>query len=590
MMEKELRIRCIACGTENIPLGTADCPNPKCKEYLPALLRDFLRPGTLLHDGKYEIDCGLGRGGFGITYRGRHRELGGVVAIKEFFPVEDASRHTATAHITVAPAKQERFDRWLDRFCREGRILAGLEHPGVVGVRDLFKERGTAYLVMNLVRGRTLRAEMDEARRLPAARVEAITGGLVDALEAVHAAGVFHLDVSPENVLVKADGAVVLIDFGAARQEAAMRSSRAYRRMYAAPELLLQKEVGAETDLYELAMVVHEMLTGEVAELGSDGAWKAEGLVAPWDGLLGAALRWDRKARTASVREWWNGRMGADGGRTAPEPAAVRPRVVATPPPKPSPSPVVLPARPAVVVAARTPAEGTVRVNPVDGAEMVYVPAGPFLMGDADQRVNPRRTVTLDAYWMYKTAVTVGQYRKFCQARGRAMPAAPVLGWKEDHPVVNVNWDDAAAYCGWVQAQLPTEAQWEKAARGTDGRKYPWGNDWDPGKLQCSKNAGGDAGSTAPVGRFPAGASPYGCLDMAGNVWEWCADWYGDLNSAPTTNPNGPATGQYRVLRGGSWKISDGGPNFRCAHRGSGDPAGRYGSGGFRAVGGVRAD
>ena len=232
----------------------------------------------------------------------------------------------------------------------------------------------------------------------------------------------------------------------------------------------------------------------------------------------------------------------------------------------------------------RNPAAGTIQVNPKDGAEMVCVPAGPFLMGDDDQYDNPRRTVTLDIFWIYKTPVTVGQYRKFCQAVGREMAPAPSWGWKDDHPVVNVSWHDAKAYCDWAGAALPTEAQWEKAARGTDGRKYPWGNDWDPGRLQCSKKEGGDAGSTARVGSFPAGASPYGCLDMAGNVWEWCADWYdASYRNSVNNNPQGPASGAPRVLRGGS-RYFGSTEFFRGAYRGNLKPVDRNYFNGFRAA------
>ena len=229
------------------------------------------------------------------------------------------------------------------------------------------------------------------------------------------------------------------------------------------------------------------------------------------------------------------------------------------------------------------------RVNPKDGAQMVYVPAGPFLMGDADLNNNPRRTVTLDAFWIYKTPVTVAQYRKFCQATGRAMPPAPFWGWKDNHPVVNVTWDGAKAYCDWAGAALPTEAQWEKAARGTDGRTYPWGDKWESGNLWSS--VGQRKMGTAPVASFPSGASPYGCLDMAGNVWQWCADWYDPTSpkSALATNPNRPGPGQRRVLRGGSWD-EYGAPNFRSAVRLNDLPADRHVSYGFRAVVPARAD
>ena len=175
-----------------------------------------------------------------------------------------------------------------------------------------------------------------------------------------------------------------------------------------------------------------------------------------------------------------------------------------------------------VATSATTPGVIT-RSNPKDGAVMVYVPAGEFLMGSTDGKVNdnerPQHKVYLTGYWMYKCPVTVAQYRKYCHATGRQMPEQPVWS-QDDHPIVNVNWHDAADYAHWAGVALPTEAQWEKAARGTDGRVYPWGNDWDSAK--CVNATGG----TKPVGSCSAGASPYGALDMAGNVWQWCADWY----------------------------------------------------------------
>ena len=210
------------------------------------------------------------------------------------------------------------------------------------------------------------------------------------------------------------------------------------------------------------------------------------------------------------------------------------------------------------------------KINPKDGAEMILIPAGDFLMGstDADKDVQddekPQHKVYLDAYYMYKTEVTVAQYRKFCTATGRKMPGTPNWGWQDTHPIVNVSWNDAKAYTDWAGATLPTEAQWEKAARGGDSRIYPWGTTWD--KAKCA-NWGNSNNGTKPVGCFPTGASPYGVMDMAGNVCEWCADWYGadDYKNAPLKNPTGPVTGNYRVLRGGSWYYSGG--DARGAYR-----------------------
>ncbi|GIK71666.1 MAG: hypothetical protein BroJett021_06540 [Chloroflexota bacterium] len=199
-------------------------------------------------------------------------------------------------------------------------------------------------------------------------------------------------------------------------------------------------------------------------------------------------------------------------------------------------------------------------VNPVDGATYVPVPAGEFIMGSpesvGDDDEHPQHTVYLDAFWIMQTEVTNAQYAR-CVAAGAC--SAPDNSYWQDpaygqHPVTDVDWNQAAAYAQWVGGRLPTEAEWEKAARGTDGRTYPWGDEQPDSSLA---NCCGFVNDTTPVGSYPAGASPYGALDMAGNVWEWTADWYdsGYYSQSPAQNPTGPAGGDYRVLRGGSFYV-----------------------------------
>jgi formylglycine-generating enzyme required for sulfatase activity len=190
----------------------------------------------------------------------------------------------------------------------------------------------------------------------------------------------------------------------------------------------------------------------------------------------------------------------------------------------------------------------------------VHVPAGPFLMGSgteasvADNDERPQHRVTLDAFWIMQTEVTNAQYRQ-CVADG-ACTAPNNARWEQpaydDHPVTHISWLQANAYAAWVGGRLPTEAEWEKAARGSDRRLYPWGNDAPTDTLL---NFNQNVGDTSLVGRYPAGASPYGALDMAGNVWEWTNDWYNSsyYAAAPANNPRGPDTGDNRVVRGGSW-------------------------------------
>jgi formylglycine-generating enzyme required for sulfatase activity len=230
-----------------------------------------------------------------------------------------------------------------------------------------------------------------------------------------------------------------------------------------------------------------------------------------------------------------------------------------------------------------------IRINPKDGAELVWIPPGEFTMGTNDatsfKPEGPSHKITLDGYWIYRNVVTVAQYRKYCEATGRKMPDAPKWGWKDDHPMVYVTWKEAVKYCDWAGAQLPTEAQWEKAARGEDGRRYPWGDTWDAEVARASKIKPGSAGSTAPAGSFPKGASPYGVLDMAGNVFQWCSDWYDPeyYQRSPQKNPTGPETGMERVIRGGGWNIHI--PNYlRTTMRFRYEPDIAGHNGGFRCV------
>jgi formylglycine-generating enzyme required for sulfatase activity len=326
-----------------------------------------------------------------------------------------------------------------------------------------------------------------------------------------------------------------------------------------------------------------------------------------------------------------------------------RPSAAAVAPSRP---PAVLPER-AASLAASVPVRAVVlRTNAVDGAVMAFIPAGTFRMGTSEaereewlaaypeapladlvkatlkeghtsfgavwrgtneaQRAAwlrqagpprahlfrfrdemPAHAVVLDEYYIYRDEVTVGQYRMFCRATGRAMPSQPramtVKGGKtgvvpESLPVVNVTWEDAAAYAAWAGASLPTEAEWEQAARGGAQQLFPWGAAWPPppgaGNFADAtfgtqnlvsryflENYTDGFVTTAPAGFFAA--NPYGVRDLAGNVAEWCADWYQTdyYRDAPARNPAGPPTGVWRVVRGGSWR--DAGPwSFRTACRG----------------------
>ncbi|MBI5946193.1 MAG: SUMF1/EgtB/PvdO family nonheme iron enzyme [Chloroflexi bacterium] len=199
---------------------------------------------------------------------------------------------------------------------------------------------------------------------------------------------------------------------------------------------------------------------------------------------------------------------------------------------------------------------GSTWIRPKDGMAMVYVPKGAFIMGSSsgDPDEQPAHEVYLDAYWIDQTEVTYTMFARFTPARSGRQAAD------------GVSWEQAAEYCAWVGSRLPTEAEWEKAARGTDERVYPWGNQPPTGDLVNfadrnsrlnweDTNVDDRYGAVAPVGSYPAGASIYSALDMAGNVAEWVNDWYDQAyySASPLTNPRGPGVGDFRVLRGGSW-------------------------------------
>ena len=248
-----------------------------------------------------------------------------------------------------------------------------------------------------------------------------------------------------------------------------------------------------------------------------------------------------------------------------------------TPPPastsSPSPTPV-----PTLGVGSRL-------TSPVDGMVLDYVPAGDFLMGsastdgDAYPDEMPQHSVNLDAFWIDQTPVTNGEYALCVQAGTCKAPRKITsnlidLYWNDakyaNYPVIWISWVDAGTYCAWAGRRLPSEAEWEKAARGTDGRLYPWGNNPPDPTLADFANHLKDVNQ---VGSYPAGASPYGALDMAGNVWQWVADWYAPdyYAQSPASDPAGPAAGSLRVLRGGSFTYTA--PGLRSAYRFEKDPS-----------------
>lgn len=230
------------------------------------------------------------------------------------------------------------------------------------------------------------------------------------------------------------------------------------------------------------------------------------------------------------------------------------------------------------------------KVRPEDEMVMVFVPNGTFTMGQENNEPDesPVRQVYLDAFWIDMYEVTITRYKKCVAAEACSLPSPLTSYTREtyyesptfaDYPVVNVSWAEAQQYCQWAGADLPTEAQWEKAARGTDGRSYPWGNEAPNSSLA---NYGSNEGDTVEVGLYPSGVSPYGAMDMIGNVYEWVRDWYGPYDTNLKNNPVINEPGSFKVLRGCSWFSVEG--SLRVSNRTYLNQATRDNDIGFRCI------
>jgi formylglycine-generating enzyme required for sulfatase activity len=291
-------------------------------------------------------------------------------------------------------------------------------------------------------------------------------------------------------------------------------------------------------------------------------------------------------------------------GTSQPTPTPVLPTATPTPTRTRTPAPTP----------TREPQAGATKELGQTGITLVYVPAGEFLMGstdsdpDAESNEKPQHLVYLDGYWIGKTEVTNAQYRKFVEDGGYSKAeywSEEGWQWKEsngitepaywtdpawngaDYPVVGVSWYEASAYARWAGARLPTEAEWEKAARGTDGRVYPWGNEWDDSRVNAS------GASTSPVGHYsPRGDSPYGVADMVGNVWEWTLSLWGRDWREPEFRYPYDATDGRENVKAGEWVLRVvRGESFgsfrgfaRCSYRSWWLPGGQWDGLGFRVV------
>jgi serine/threonine protein kinase len=517
-----------------------------------------IAPGTRV--SVYCIDKLIGEGGMGVVYRAYDEALDRVVALK-------------CLHSNLAGDGDIR-----RRFEREARILQSYSHPNVVRVHDFVERDYLLAMVMELVEGPTLVEYLAKWRgRMPLEEIRHLFCAVLDAVEAGHRNGVIHRDLKPDNILVTGSGGSLspkVVDFGIARilegTTYTMTGAFLGTCCYMSPEQVQRPHAADHrADIYSLGVTLYQLCTGKLPFEGNHFAvMMAHANEAPrppselrpelpaaLERLILSALAKDPQQRPESCQLFRealelalpNLALGASRGESSDLPTIVR------------------------------GASG----------EMQLVPAGLFLMGRGKRRVH------LDAFYIdrtpitnreFSTFLTVTGYRPSDPAASRFVPhllSGKLSKREESHPVVYVSWLDARAYALWVGKRLPSEAEWEKAARGVDGRKYPWGRA-EPSKKRA--NYGNKDGSTVAVGSYPEGASPYGVLDLSGNVWEWCEDFDDPAfyEDGPPNNPRNEYPGERLVMRGGSYMFDR--HALRTTARTSFEPHYRFGGGGFRCA------
>ncbi len=653
-------------------------------------------------DGKYRIDSLLGQGGMGSVYRATHILMDHPCAVKVL-------HSSMMADPSAIP-----------RFQREARAAARIRHQNAIAVNDFgITSDNVVYLVMEFFPGQSLRSLLRENGAFTIERTAKIVERVAAALEAAHQQGIIHRDVKPDNVMLRelpnGEDEVKVLDFGIAKmvdQQSLNESLTITGTIIGTPHYLSPEQCRAATDLdarsdlYSLAVVTHEMLTGSVPFVAATPiavammhisdpppplVGRVPGVTPEAESVIHRAMGKKREERQPTVQEFarefyeavfgfspareggtqligrtggfpsggypasdgvntgqtalpGNGTvaigpgsatgqttlrtppgglpgMGTGSGLGVPESTPVRSQTIIagglssnTPStvlvsPAHSSSTVAQPTSrrglliglgalvlvggglaaawagglfsPAPVVVPPTNPHPEPTGPPVPPPGMVYIPGGTFTMGrdGGDIYEAPPHEVTLKPYFLDKTEVTNKQYAEFVQATGYNVPEDWTNGTYKvgdaDLPVVNVEWKDARAYAEWAKKRLPTEAEWEFAARGTDGRLYPWGNDWVPGNAYTKESG---LTTLQPVGSSPSGASPFGVLDMAGNVWEWC-----DQNFAPYPGSSAePKDLTFKIIRGGS--LGDEKNKAMATYRNWVPPERRYEALGFRCA------
>ncbi len=545
------RARIASIGVEEALAALAD--SSQVRHTLLTHVASKLGEGGVLSPGdrvaaRYEVEELVGIGGMGVVYRARDLVRGGAVALK------------------LLRAELARDAACVRRFAASAELGKSLVHEGIVQVLDVGVHGDVPFLAMEWVEGPTLRSHLVERGKLDWEEAWPIAAGFLQALAFAHAKGVLHLDLKPENILLPSPEKPKLCDFDLARVLAKPGGLSllpgAGTPDYMAPEQRWGGEVDRRADVYAVGVILYEMLAGRIPGRRSPTLHVGSNVAASISVLVESAIEEDPAKRPAHA-----------GALLAILSPVGKSRVSFTKRVDSDSRPPLLPGLSSLGKNAQGYHEYT---NEMDGSILVYVPPCEFLMGsnEGNGDARPAHRVRLSGYFLGKHEVTNGQYRRFVQATGWHSPARPDEGWGYDkyyddprfdrYPVVGVNWMGAVKYCEWAGLRVPTEAEWERAA-GWDERAgkqlaYPWGDEPPNERRAVFGRKQGEKRYTQPIDATPEGASRVGCMDMAGNVWEWCSDWYDDTQYEKAqdgeADPKGADGGARKVVRGGSWHFA----------------------------------
>ena len=565
----------------------------------------ILNKNTQLKHGEYVIIDSLGQGGFGITYLAEQVSLKRKVAIKEFFLRDFCNRDSYTLRVS-STGSTDVVGRFRDKFLKEAYTIAGLDHPNIVRIIDVFEENDTAYYVMEYHSGCSLGSVVDKQGAMSEEQALRYIRQVASALKYIHSRRMMHLDIKPDNILLNSRGEAVLIDFGISKvfedeidnvKRPRTSTIAAYSPGFAPKEQYNPKgvtEFSPATDIYSLGATLFTLLIGEcpppAIELDESDyiitTLKRSNISKRLSAAVIKAMAYTKKDRPQSVDEFLallNGDFGG-GSKEPKKPFNWKPLVG------------IIAAILCIVFAGvginecndyhnkqirlDSIAKEKARQDSIAAADkkrnafetkifnvkgiefkMVAVEGGTFNMGSNDSEAldveKPIHSVTLSDYYIGETEVT----QELWEA---VMGSNPSYFKGDKNPVEQVSYNDCVGFINKLNIllagqlpdgrkfRLPTEAQWEFAARGgnkgkNNNNKYSGSNSIDDVAWYDDNSLG----ITHPVKQKQV--NELGLYDMSGNVWEWCSDLKDSYSSSPQTNPEGPSSGEYRVLRGGSW-------------------------------------